>query len=272
MNVKQWMKRPFVANWGGIGLAVATWRLMSTLDFKTAYYDSSVDPALHDLSEQRYIYVFWHEYIPYQLYLRGNCNICMLLSRNKDANFLSVAQKLFGFEAIRGSTYSAPVRAVRGSMRTGQSSHLTITPDGPRGPRRVLAKGPIYLSSRLNMPLILLGMGYDRPWRLPSWDRFAVPRPFSRARCVISPPIVIPRVSNDKLERYRLGVQDLLNRLTQEAENWAASGRRVEGQWPTRRQGRRMPTGGTHILRHASRPGPQSQPTFRTTVPDRHSA
>ena len=55
--------------------------------------------------------------------------------------------------------------------------HLTITPDGPHGPRRRMAPGPIYLASKLGLPLVLMGYAYDRPWRLPSWDRFAVPRP-----------------------------------------------------------------------------------------------
>ena len=59
--------------------------------------------------------------------------------------------------------------------------HLTITPDGPRGPRRHMAPGPIYLASKLGLPLVLMGYAYDRPWRLHSWDRFAIPRPGSRA-------------------------------------------------------------------------------------------
>jgi hypothetical protein len=241
VDIKQWLNHPAIARWGGAALALAIWRWMGTLDFKTAYYDPSVDPALNDLSQRRFIYIFWHEYIPYQLYLRGNCNICMLLSRNRDANLLSVAQTLLGFTAVRGSTYENPFAAVRECLRSGRRAHLTITPDGPRGPRRVLATGAIYLASRLNMPLILMGMGYDRPWRASSWDRFAIPRPFSRARCVISPPMIIPRVDHDELEPYRVHVQRLLNRLTTEAERWAESGQRVLGEWPTRRQGRRLP-------------------------------
>ena len=44
--------------------------------------------------------------------------------------------------------------------------HLTITPDGPRGPRRQLAPGAIYLASKLGLPLVVMGYGYDRPWRV----------------------------------------------------------------------------------------------------------
>src|SRR5690606_11324248 len=128
---------------------------------------------------------------------------CMLLSDNRDAEWLSLASTHLGFEAVRGSTFASPHRAVRQLLRKSKDMHLTLTPDGPRGPRRRLAAGAIYLSSKLQMPLVALGMGYDRPWRVNSWDRFAIPRPYSRARCIMSPPIQIPpALSSSEMERH----------------------------------------------------------------------
>jgi hypothetical protein len=87
------------------------------------------------------------------------------------------------------------------------------------------------------MPLVVMGFGYDRPWRAKSWDRFAVPRPYSRARAVVSPPLRIPaRLDRDSLERYRLQTEQLLNRLTCEAEAWAESGTRKLNERPLRRE------------------------------------
>ena len=81
-----------------------------------------------------------------------------------------------------------------------------------------------------------MGFGYDRPWRLRSWDRFAVPRPFSRARLVLSPSITIPeKLDRAGIEHYRLEMERLLNRLTAEAEAWAESGTTKQGQVPLRR-------------------------------------
>src|SRR5207245_1709812 len=62
---------------------------------------------------------------------------------------------------------------------------LIVTPDGPRGPRRRLAEGSIFLASRLQMPIVCLGFAFERPWRQKSWDRFAIPPPFSRGRGVL---------------------------------------------------------------------------------------
>jgi hypothetical protein len=81
------------------------------------------------------------------------------------------------------------------------------------------------LSSKLSLPIVVAGIGFDRPWRTKTWDRFAIPRPGSRARVITSPAITIPgRLDRDDLEHYRSGVERLLNRLTLEAELWAETG------------------------------------------------
>ena len=116
----------------------------------------------------------------------------MLLSRHRDADILKELARHLGFEIVRGSTFGGGSSALRRIAAQEPAMNLAITPDGPRGPRRVSAQGPVYLSSKLGMPLVAMGIGYDRPWRLNSWDRFAVPRPFSRARAVLSPQMFIP--------------------------------------------------------------------------------
>ena len=213
---------------------VSAW--MRTLDYKVAYYDPTVDPVRPDW-RGRAIYVFWHEYILFPLYLRGHCNLAMLLSRHRDADLLARVAMHLGFDFVRGSTARQGEAAVRHLMAKGQSMNLTITPDGPRGPRRVMAPGPVFLASKLRLPLVLMGFGYDRPWRLRSWDTFAVPRPSSRARAVVSPPIYIPPdLGRGDVEYFRQRAEKLLDRLTLEAEAWAESGTRKTCQQPLRKE------------------------------------
>lgn len=208
--------------------AVRSW--MSTLDYRVAYYDPSVDPARPEYDGTK-IYCFWHENILFPLYLRGHNNLAMLLSRHKDADVLSEVAHRLGFEFVRGSTFRGGSTAIRELIAKSRKTNLTITPDGPRGPRRVMAQGPIYLSSKLRRPLVLMGFGYDRPWRTPTWDRFAIPKPYSRARAVVSPPVQIPGdLDREGLEHYRMQMEQLLNRLTCEAEVWAESGTHKIGE------------------------------------------
>jgi lysophospholipid acyltransferase (LPLAT)-like uncharacterized protein len=221
---------------GGFLAANTVRAWMSTLDYKGAFYDPTVDPVDPRYRGQK-IYIFWHENILFPLYLRGHCNLAMLLSRHHDADLLMEVANHLGFEFVRGSTGRGGGTAMRELLRKSRHMNLTITPDGPRGPRRVLAQGPIYLSSKLGMPIVAMGLGYDRPWRLGSWDRFAIPRPYSRARGVVSPPMVIPPdLDREGVEHYRLQVERVLNRLTSEAEAWAEAGTPKIDEVPVRRQ------------------------------------
>lgn len=241
---------PFINKLGGLMATAAVRWWMNTLDYKVAYYDPSIDPIYPECQGQK-IYVFWHEYILFPFYLRGHCNMAMLLSRHRDAEVLSHAAHHMGFEFVRGSTNRGGVTALRELLAKSRTMHLTITPDGPRGPRRQLAPGCVYLASKLELPLVLMGYGYDRPWRVRrAWDQFAIPRPHSRARAVPSSEIFIPpKLDRDGLEYFRLKVERLLNRLTLEAEAWAEAGTRKIGQVNIERRG--APLGSGASLRSA---------------------
>ena len=227
----------FINKLGGFLIATLVRGWMGTLDYKAALYDPSVDP-IHPEFRRPAIFLLWHDYIPVLFYLRGNCDTAMLLRQHQDAEWLGQAAHLMGFETIRGSTNRGGVAALRKLMGTGRATNLTITPDGPRGPRRKLAQGAIYLSSRLGIPLIAIGLGYDRPWRLNTWDRFAIPKPYSRARVVASPLIQIPPdLDRGEIEQHRQRIERLLTDLTEEAESWAERGGRYANQIPLRREG-----------------------------------
>lgn len=199
-------------------------RWMSTLDYAVDYHDPTVDPVDPGYRGGK-IFVFWHENILMPLYLRGHCNIAMLLSRHGDANILDRVARMMGFGVIRGSTFHGGSAALRELTERAARSNLTITPDGPRGPRRRLAAGCVFLASTLQIPIVAMGFGYERPWRLRTWDRFAIPRPWTRARAVVSRGIAVPPgLDRDGVEHHRAGIERLLITLSDEAEDWAVSG------------------------------------------------
>ncbi len=214
---------------GGLIMAESIRAWMSTLDYRAVFYDQSIDPICS--GNQKRIYIFWHENILLPLYMRGHCNLAMLLSQHPDADILSHIAYHMGFDCVRGSTYHGGAKALLELKDRSRNQHLTITPDGPRGPRRQLAQGPIYLASRLQLPLVVMGFGFDRPWRANSWDRFAVPRLFSRARGILSPPLMLPTdLDRQGIETCRIRVERLLNDLTCEAEAWAEAGTKKSGE------------------------------------------
>jgi lysophospholipid acyltransferase (LPLAT)-like uncharacterized protein len=155
----------------------------------------------------------------------GHPDFAVLISKHADGQILAALIQSLGMGMVLGSTNRGGIEAVRQILhdRAGRR-HLAVTPDGPRGPRRVVQPGVVYAASRTGMQIVPVGVGYNRPWRAKSWDRFAVPRPGSRARLITGEPISVPpRLRADELEPYRLAVQSEMDRLTDVAERWAAT-------------------------------------------------
>jgi lysophospholipid acyltransferase (LPLAT)-like uncharacterized protein len=186
-----------------------------------------VAPAERVPPGPRYVYCVWHEYLLFPTAKFGHPDLGVLVSKHADGQLLGSLFQAMDMGMVLGSTNRGGVEAVRQLVSgTDTRRHLVITPDGPRGPRRVVQPGIVYIASRAGMQIVPTGIGYERPWRAKSWDRFAVPRPCSRAKMVSDRPITVPpRAKSDELEHYRLLVQAEMDRLTAVAEKWADTNR-----------------------------------------------
>jgi lysophospholipid acyltransferase (LPLAT)-like uncharacterized protein len=202
--------------------------LFRTLRFEYCPLGVNLAPRnLPPTNRDRHIYSIWHEDLLLPAVYFGDPSIAVLISKHADGQLLGSLVTALGMGMVLGSTNRDGVRAVRQLVRDEHARrHLAVTPDGPRGPRRVVQPGVIYVASQTGMTIVCVGVGYDRPWRATSWDRFAVPRPFSRAKGLTSEPIVIPpRLRADELEPHRLRVQVEMERLNAAAERWAETNR-----------------------------------------------
>lgn len=175
----------------------------------------------------RLIYCIWHENLLLPTVYFGAPDFAVLISKHADGQLLGGLITAMGMEMICGSTNRGGVEAVRQLVRPGVPwTNLAITPDGPRGPRRVVQAGIVYVASRTGMKIVPIGVGYRRPWRLGSWDRFAIPRPLTPARTVLGEPIGVPAgLRSAALEEYRVLVQAEMERVNSLAERWVETGR-----------------------------------------------
>jgi lysophospholipid acyltransferase (LPLAT)-like uncharacterized protein len=176
----------------------------------------------------RYIYPFWHEGILLPVFHCRRVNIRPLVSRHADGELMAEVCRHLGLGVVRGSTTRGGVEALLGMLRAAESSHLAVTPDGPRGPRRQVQPGVIYLAAVSGLPIVPLGVAYSRCWRARNWDRFALPRPFTTGYAVTGRPQHVPpeaEYRRDLLEAERLRLQEAMDAVTAIAENWAQTGR-----------------------------------------------
>ncbi len=203
---------------------------LDLLDYRICHYDRSVDPARPEYNEH-VVYVFWHEYIFGVLPRWGHTPLTVLCSQHRDGEWVNQTALALGLNIVRGSSTRGGSAAIRQMKANSKFSSIAIAPDGPRGPRREMALGPVYLASLLGMPLVPVGLGITNSYRLKTWDRLAIPTHKSRLRCVFGPKIDIPsKCGRQKLEACRASVQKLLNDLTIRAEDWAESNQKMVGE------------------------------------------
>jgi lysophospholipid acyltransferase (LPLAT)-like uncharacterized protein len=172
----------------------------------------TVDGAEHvapHLAGQPTIAAFWHERLPLMPALwrlarkPGNPRMHVLVSRHRDGRFIALLLARFGVATVHGST------ARFGEDRGGASGlrqmleHLAhgdyagITPDGPRGPRRVAAPGVAQLAALSGVAVLPCSAQTSRRRELKTWDRMVLPLPFGRGVLVCLPPIAVARDAAD---------------------------------------------------------------------------
>jgi lysophospholipid acyltransferase (LPLAT)-like uncharacterized protein len=217
------LRSPWILRALGLGGALVIRLWMGTVRLRVFFCEGVRHPA--DYRKERYIYAFWHETLLIPATVRTAIHI--LISQHADGELISQVCRFLGLRVARGSSTRGGTAALLELHRHSKKTHLAVTPDGPRGPRRRVHVGLIYLASLTGLPVVALGVGFSRAWRARSWDRFAVPMPFSAATCVVSAAVRVPaRLDRDGLERYRLLVEKQLTDVTLAAERWARGGAR----------------------------------------------
>jgi lysophospholipid acyltransferase (LPLAT)-like uncharacterized protein len=217
------LRSPLAIAGAAFGAAGVIRALTMTLRVRVRTCDGQSHPL--DPATQPCIYAFWHEAMlaPCKVKVR----VQALASQSADGELIAQVLKRLGVGVIRGSSSKGGAGVLLDLSRQGaaRDSHLLITPDGPRGPRRTVQPGIVFLASKSGLPIVPVGVGFTRAWRARSWDRFAVPLPFSTLLGVIGAPIHIPdRLTAEGLNFHRRQVETQMLELTSAAERWAMRG------------------------------------------------
>jgi lysophospholipid acyltransferase (LPLAT)-like uncharacterized protein len=167
---------------------------------------------------QRNLYAFWHArllMIPY-FSRGGRWHGYMLISSHRDGGFIADTLHLLGIGTVRGSTTRGGARAMLKMLRAvkGENRHLGITPDGPKGPREVVQKGTVQLAMKAGLPIVPICYATKGHWRINSWDKFYIPKPFTRGVFVIGESVRIPKGEDVDLavERVQQAMDDAQGR------------------------------------------------------------
>jgi lysophospholipid acyltransferase (LPLAT)-like uncharacterized protein len=136
----------------------------------------------------------------------------VLTSASKDGAILASAMAALGIGAVRGSSSRRAVAALIGMKRALRDGlDVCITPDGPRGPRGSFHPGIIKLAQTTGAAIVPIHVHYAAAWRLNTWDRLVLPKPFSRVTVIFDETLVVPaQLSEAAFEAEVRRVQNIL--------------------------------------------------------------
>jgi lysophospholipid acyltransferase (LPLAT)-like uncharacterized protein len=136
--------------------------------------------ALYE-ARRPHVFLLWHEVLLPLLWHHRRQDIAIVVSENRDGQYLADFARVLGYRAVRGSSSRGAARALLGAVRELQGGRsVAFTPDGPRGPRRELKPGVVAAAQRGGGVIVPIHARTDRAWRLDSWDRFLIPKPGAR--------------------------------------------------------------------------------------------
>jgi lysophospholipid acyltransferase (LPLAT)-like uncharacterized protein len=167
-----------------------------------------------------FIPVYWHQHqlfcIKHLLSLRSiGVKLGFLISPSVDGELGAMLVRSVGAEVIRGSSTHTGARALRDYYQALAHENVSpaITPDGPRGPARKFKPGAVLLAQLSQRPIIPMAYAASRAWKI-KWDRFVIPKPFSRIALVVGEPVYVAKgLDAAALERLQIEMEERLNSL-----------------------------------------------------------
>jgi len=166
------------------------------------------------------VFSFWHNRIFFlSFFLYRNCHkkglpLSVLISQSADGEFISRIVESWKGRTVRGSSSKGGFGAIKGLLKSAKEGYAIVTtPDGPRGPKYKFKEGSIYLSSMIQGPIVLVNCTFEKAWVAKSWDRFMIPKPFSRVYVSIEKPVRISReISPDEFPQLQKKLENILNK------------------------------------------------------------
>lgn len=161
----------------------ATWRFRTTGDAHVRTLRGA---------ERAFVYVLWHSRILPLLVLHRHQDIVLLISRHRDGGYIADVGERWGYRSIRGSSRRGGEVGLLRIVRTLQAGAVVaITPDGPLGPAERVKPGAVAAAQHAGVPIVPVGVRPHATWRLGTWDRMCIPKPFTTIEVEYGAPIEV---------------------------------------------------------------------------------
>lgn len=171
-----------------------------------------------------YVLAVWHGRLPYLAYYYRKTpeRFMPLVSPSADGEIVSRVLGMFGYRAVRGSSYKNPVPSLLALARGLKAGFVPgLIADGSRGPIYKLQPGSLSLSKLTGAAAVPVTVSFSRYWTLGAWDRMMIPKPFSKVVVIYGEPVYAPRdCGEEDMERKRVEMETRLLSITKRADSY----------------------------------------------------
>ncbi len=162
------------------------------------------------------IYSVWHQRMFYFAFHLRKQKITIMISRSKDGEIANSIAEHFGYQSVRGSKTKGGHTAMAALIKKlNNGSHMAgMMVDGPTGPPRKVKMGAIKIARETGKPIIPLVYGANNKIVVKSWDRFLIPKPFSKIVTLYGDPVFVPEnADKDECEQIRQALELKMNEM-----------------------------------------------------------
>ena len=126
-----------------------------------------------------------------------------MISEHRDGEAITRTVQYLGINSLRGSSTRGGVKALIGAIKELKAGNdIAITPDGPKGPRHSVADGIVLIAQKTNTKILFLNVKVDNYWQFKSWDKFVIPKPFSKIDFYISEAYSLDSMENEDAKSF----------------------------------------------------------------------
>ncbi len=140
---------------------------------------------------ERILFAFWHRNILPLMINQRYQNIVIMISASKDGELIALPAESLGYIPVRGSAGRNAITALKSMLKYKDTHSLSITPDGPKGPAKIIKDGVLFLAYMAKIPIVPTEASISSEWVINSWDRFRIPKPFATITVKYGEPIDI---------------------------------------------------------------------------------
>lgn len=198
------------------------------MSYRYRFYNNKALQILKS-ENQNFIFAIWHQNLFAGILAQTGLRHIVIVSRSNDAEPVAFTCQQLGHLVVRGSSRRGSVdkngQAAKAEMikclLAGHPGAVTV--DGPKGPALKVKPGIIDMAKKANVVLVPYMTEPENYWQFNSWDKFRLPKPFSKILVSYGEPIRVGD-NQDSYEDDLLKLEEALNLLTlksrEHLRNW----------------------------------------------------